>query len=209
MSSGDADRVIADQIAYYRSFGAAVEWKVYAHDTPADLLERLERHGFAIGARETVLVLDLCDRPGWISEAPPPGVVRVENADQVAQHREAAEQIFGKSYAFTATELLAGIRDGSTQHRGYMVVEGNTAVSIGRLYTHPDSMFGGLYGGATLEQHRGRGLYRATVAARARDAAELGARYLIVDALPASRVILERLGFARLTETWACTLIVA
>ena len=92
------------------------------------------------------------------------------------------------------------------QHRGYMVVEGSTAVNIGRLYSHPQSAFGGLYGGGTRKQYRGRGLYRATVAARARDAVKLGARYLIVDALPTSRPILEKLGFVRLTDTWPCTL---
>ena len=50
------------------------------------------------------------------------------------------------------------------------------------------------------------GLYRATVAARALDAINSGARYLIVDALPTSRPILERLGFVCLTYTWPCTL---
>ena len=44
------------------------------------------------------------------------------------------------------------------------------------------------------------------VAARARDAVRLGAEYLIVDALPTSRPILERLGFVHLTDTWPCTL---
>ncbi|MFY9860709.1 MAG: hypothetical protein WAK80_09150, partial [Candidatus Cybelea sp.] len=63
-----------------------------------------------------------------------------------------------------------------------------------------------LYGGGTMEQHRGRGFYRATVAARARDAIDFGARYLIVDALPTSQPILENLGFVRLTDTWPCTL---
>jgi hypothetical protein len=42
------------------------------------------------------------------------------------------------------------------------------------------------------------------VAARARDARAFGARYLIVDALPTSRPILERLGFQWLTDTWPC-----
>jgi len=31
-----------------------------------------------------------------------------------------------------------------------------------------------------------------------------GAKYLLVDALPTSRPILERLGFQHLTDTWAC-----
>jgi hypothetical protein len=49
-------------------------------------------------------------------------------------------------------------------------------------------------------------LYRATVAARGLDAVKSGARYLIVDALPTSRPILERLGFVQVTYTWPCKL---
>jgi low temperature requirement protein LtrA len=59
----------------------------------------------------------------------------------------------------------------------------------------------GLYGGATLPEYRGRGLYRATVAKRAALARERGYRYLQVDALPTSRPILERTGFVQLTTT--------
>jgi hypothetical protein len=65
-------------------------------------------------------------------------------------------------------------------------------------------LFAGLYGGGTLKTHRRRGFYRALVAARAQDARELGARYLLVDALPTSRPILERMGFQRITDTWPC-----
>jgi hypothetical protein len=103
-------------------------------------------------------------------------------------------------------QLYEALRSGSTQHRAYVAYDapGGEPVSIGRLYTHPDSAFGGLYGGGTLAAFRGRGFYRATVAARARDARELGARYLLVDALPTSRPILESLGFQHLTDTWPC-----
>jgi hypothetical protein len=89
---------------------------------------------------------------------------------------------------------------------GYIAFMDGCPASVGRLETHPDSWFAGLYGGGTIERFRGRGLYRALVAARARMATELGARYLTVDALPTSRPILERLGFVRLTDTWPCML---
>ena len=99
---------------------------------------------------------------------------------------------------------VPGVAAGSTQHRGYIVYARDEAVSVGRLYTHPQSAFAGLYGGGTLKSYRGQGFYRALVAARARDAVALGARYLQVDALPTSRPILERLGFERVTDTWPC-----
>ena|SRR5581483_2098807 len=200
----DADSAIAEQIQHYRRLEAAVEWKVYAHDTPVDLLQRLAAQGFTIGPAEAVLVLDLGDPPSWVFDEGAP-VVRVRTERHVSMFRDAAEEIFGKDYGWTAGQLREGIAAGSNEHLGYVAVEGERAVSIGRLYTHPDSHFGGLYGGGTRASHRGRGFYRAVVAARARDAIELGACSLIIDALPTSQPILRRLGFAQLSETWPCT----
>jgi hypothetical protein len=61
--------------------------------------------------------------------------------------------------------------------------------------------FATLWGGVTRSRWRGKGLYRATVAHRARLAAERGATYLQVDASDDSRPILERLGFLQVTTT--------
>jgi predicted N-acetyltransferase YhbS len=206
LMSANPDAVIAEQAAHYRARAAEVEWKVYGHDRPHDLRARLARHGFEAGETEAVLALDLHDRAAWITDPPAHEVRRVSDEGQLRRYRAAAETIFGKDYGYVTDEIAQGIREGSTEHLGFVAVQDGAAVSVGRLYTHPLSAFGGLYGGGTLETHRGRGLYRAVVAARAREAAALGARYLIVDAMPTSRPILERLGFVRLTETWPCTL---
>jgi hypothetical protein len=204
LTPGRVDAEIAEQLAHYRRLGAAFEWKVYSHDRQADLLARLSSAGFTVGAKEAVLVLDLCDPPAWIGEDAPVEVLRVRNAEEVALFRAAAEEIFGKDYGNTAGQFERAIRDGSTQHLAYYALVDGVAASIGRLYTHPASAFGGLYGGGTRPAFRGRGLYRALVAARARDAAAPGARYLIVDALPTSRPILQRLGFQHVADTWPC-----
>ena len=74
-------------------------------------------------------------------------------------------------------------------------------VSGGRVDLEPGVEFAGLFGGVTVPEHRGRGLYGATVARRAEIARDRGYRWLYVDALPTSRPILERLGFVRLTTT--------
>jgi hypothetical protein len=198
-----ADAIIGQEIEYHRRRGVPFEWKAYAHDGPPDLLARLARHGFVIGEREAVVVYDLAHRAAWL-EASDHRVVRIERPEQVDVYRNVAERVFGKEYAFTANELATALATGSTQQRGYLAYAGDEPVSIGRLYTHPDSAFGALYGGGTLPTHRGQGFYRALVAVRGRDAAATGATYLLVDALPTSLPILERLGFERLTDTWPC-----
>ena len=65
--------------------------------------------------------------------------------------------------------------------------------------TRPAGSFARLLGGSTLPQWRGRGIYRALVAVRARCAAARGVKYLQVDASDDSAPILRRLGFHAVT----------
>ena len=57
-----------------------------------------------------------------------------------------------------------------------------------------------LFGGSTLPEARGRGAYRALVAARWDDAVERGTPILVTQAGPMSRPILGRLGFREVCE---------
>jgi hypothetical protein len=205
----NADAVIRAQVAHYRALAAEVEWTVYAHDSPADLRQRLLLHGFHVGPREHVVVLDLREAPAWTRAPLQHRVERITTFDGVQAFRRVSEQVFDSAHERIARELLSALRAGSLEHLGYIGFVGDMPASIGRLYTHPASPFAGLYGGGTLQRFRGRGLYRSMVAARAKDAAELGARYLRVDALPTSYPILERLGFIKVSEAWPCLLPVA
>ena len=65
----------------------------------------------------------------------------------------------------------------------------------------PGTSFAGLWGGATLETHRHRGIYRALTAARARSALSGGFFRLHSDSTEHSRPILERSGFPRASTT--------
>jgi hypothetical protein len=201
----NADAVIEQEVEDHRRLGVSFEWKLYAHDTPPDLMDRLRRHGFDVGEREAVLVFDLTSPQTWIDDTDVSQTRRVEDVDQVEAYRRVAEEAFdGRDERDTAAQLAAALLAGSTQHRGYIAYDGEALASVGRLYTHPDSAFGGLYGGGTRPGFRGRRFYRCLVAARARDAVAAGAKYLQVDAMPTSRPILERLGFQWVTDTWPC-----
>ncbi|MEO7059706.1 MAG: GNAT family N-acetyltransferase, partial [Lapillicoccus sp.] len=78
---------------------------------------------------------------------------------------------------------------------------GHTPICSGRLELHHGTDFASIWGGGTLPEWRGRGVFRALVAHRAREAAARGFRYLQVDASPESRPILGRLGFVELATT--------
>lgn len=207
LSGPDADRIIAEQVAHYRALGCGVEWAAYAHDSPPDLVRRLERHGFEVGQREAVVVLDSHTCPAWLERPSQHRVEPVRTPEQLAAFVRVAEHVFGNDQAPVTRELEARLTESSAEHVAYLGYDGDEVASVARLYTHPASAFGGLYGGGTLEAFRGRGLYRATVERRAHDALSAGARYLRVDALPTSQPILERLGFQVLTYVWPCLLI--
>lgn len=198
-----ADAVIAREVAHHQALGVGFEWKLYAHDGPDDLRSRLERHGFRIGPQEAVLVYDLHQPFPGPADEPERPVVRVRTRAEVELFEAVEREAFGERHG-SGAQLREALASGSTETLGYIAYLGEEPACVGRLYTHPESRFGGLYGGGTRPGYRRQGCYRALVAARARDAAALGARYLQVDALPTSRPILERLGFVHLTDTWPC-----
>src|SRR5262249_30080038 len=72
---------------------------------------------------------------------------------------------------------------------------GDQMVSAGWVRFPSGTEFATYWGGATHPDWRGRGIYRALVAHRARLAAARGCRYVQVDASDDSNPILQRLGF--------------
>ena len=80
-------------------------------------------------------------------------------------------------------------------------LDNDTPVSAAWIvYTH-NSPFAGIWGGATVEGHRGRGYYSALLHKRINDAKRRGVRYLIIDASPKSRPIVEKHGFTFVAHT--------
>ena len=143
LSEDNADENIAEQVGYFRSHPGEVEWKAYAHDTPPDLLQRLQRDGFDVGPHEAVLVLDLQTPPRWVHEPLAHRVVRVERLDQLPFFREVAARVFNCDWSLISNELSRAIRSGSTDHVGYIAFDNDIPAAIGRLYTRSKSMFGG------------------------------------------------------------------
>jgi GNAT superfamily N-acetyltransferase len=187
------DTVIAEQVRFFADLGREFEWKYYSHDRPVGLPERLLRAGFQRGEDEALMIADIAGVPR--DPVLPEGVRLVPVTDEAGLRQLDAvhEQAFGEGRAFPV-EKLAEITP-------VLAMAGDVPVSGSWIEFHDGTEFASLWGGGTLESWRGKGIYRAMVSYRARLAAERGARYLRVDALPTSRPILERLGFARLSTT--------
>jgi GNAT superfamily N-acetyltransferase len=205
----ELDALIARQRDVFAERGEAVEWKTRAHDQPPDLTERLLAAGFVPEPLETVVVASVEDLA--TGTAVPPGVRLRETDAPQDMRRIAAMQgaVWGEDQTWLGEELV-GMVAAVPRLTHVMVAEATEplagtqpgdVVSAGWLTLTPGSEFAGLWGGSTLAAWRGRGIYRALVAARARLAREHGVRYLQVDASDDSRPILERLGFVAITTT--------
>jgi GNAT superfamily N-acetyltransferase len=202
LDAGTADRVIADQIAFFRDRAERFEWKLYSYDQPPDLGERLLAAGFVREDAESLMVADAEQIAGHAgaSAVLPDGVrlVRVTDEHGVDLMTELHDQVFGADPQLRAA-LTAQLRSPDTVM--LLAMAADEPVCSARVEFGAGTDFAGLWGGGTLPQWRGRGLYRALVGYRARLAVDRGYRYLQVDASPESRPILERLGFVCLAQT--------
>jgi len=87
------------------------------------------------------------------------------------------------------------------RQRDYFAARGEAVGWPTHAHDQPADLTARLLGGSTLPQWRGRGIYRALVAARAQRAAARGVTYLQADASADSAPILRRLGFRAVTTT--------
>ncbi|MEU5220016.1 GNAT family N-acetyltransferase [Streptomyces sp. NPDC020807] len=196
-----ADAAIAEQIAHYEARGLAFEWKLYGHDGPADLAERLLAAGFVAEDSETLLAHEAS---AVAEHVPLPEGVELRAVTDEAGVRQVVEvhdRAFGKDSSHIGRQLLDRLAADPDTVTAVVALADGEPVSAARLELVPGTDFAGLWGGGTVEAWRGRGLYRALVAHRARIAAERGHRYVQVDAAETSRPILQRLGFVTLSTT--------
>ncbi|NML52778.1 GNAT family N-acetyltransferase [Streptomyces sp. R302] len=201
LDAGTADAAIAAQLAHYRAEGVPFEWKLYGHDGPADLGARLLTAGFEAEEPETLLVAEASAQGGAVPLPDGVELRDVTDPEGVRQVVEVYERAFGTDSSDLGRRLLDRLAADPGTVTAVLALADGVPVSAARLELYPGTDFAGLWGGGTVEQWRGRGLYRALVAHRARVAAVHGHRWLQVDAAPTSRPILQRLGFVPLTTT--------
>lgn len=196
-----ADAAIAEQLRYFRELGREFEWKLYAHDRPADLGDRLRAAGFRAEEPETVVVATVAELP--TEPLLPAGVSlrRVTDVAGVELMMQVHQEAFGRPAPRLHRQLLHQVTKDPDSLDAVLALAGDRPVCAARTEFHRGTEFASLWGGGTVAPWRGKGIYRATVAYRVGSAAERGYQYLQVDASDQSRPILERMGFRALTTT--------
>jgi GNAT superfamily N-acetyltransferase len=202
IEAAELDELIARQVRVFGDRGERFEWKLHGHDRPADLPERLRAAGFVAEERETVVIAAVGEVAGL--PALPDGVVLREVVERADLDRiaELEEAVWGDGERGWLAESLEAERAADPEGLSVVVAEaGSDVVCAGWVRFEQGTDFATLWGGSTLPAWRRRGIYRATVAARANMAAERGFSLVSVDASDESRPILERLGFVAVTTT--------
>ncbi|WP_203841080.1 GNAT family N-acetyltransferase [Winogradskya humida] len=195
------DRLITRQRDYFQARGQGVEWKLRGHDLPADLPERLVAAGFVPDEPSTVLL----GFAGELATEPvlPGGIVlrQVHEAEDLRRIAGHQSEVWNADLSWVEDMLLSQVSADPAQITILIAEAGDRiACSAWTLY-YPGTDFAALLGGTTLPEWRGRGIYRAMIAARAQDAVTRGVPLLHVDASPASAPILRRLGFHKITTS--------
>lgn len=202
LAGADVDALIRRQVEYFTEAGQPVEWKLYGHDEPADLPERLRKAGFEPEERETVLVGPVAALAAT-QPVLPDGVRLREVTDLRDLERIAAMEstVWATDLGATAQKLAREIAAGPDAITVVAADVGDEVVSAAWVRFEKGTSFATLWGGATLPGWRGKGIYRALVVYRAKLAAARGRTLLQVDASDDSRPILERMGFTAVTTT--------
>lgn len=204
----DADEVLIGQlVGAARAFFEAdttireVEWKTRGHDHAPGLHEALTAHGFVSQETESIM---LGEAQLLAADVPlPEGVAirQVEDEADVRAMSAMADEVFGGPISEErANALLQRLQTGDGMEL-WVAEAAGTIVCSGRLQPVPRSDFAGIWGGSTRPEWRGRGIYRALTAARARSALRMGKTLIHSDSTGYSRPILERSGLIKVSTT--------
>jgi hypothetical protein len=194
LGADDVDAVREEIHAHLRAKGRfGCTWEIGTHATPPDLVERLLALGLVDDEPTPLAVgMVLTDSP---APAEAPAGVEVRRVETDEEHMVASRIA---SVAFGTPMPTEPRIERDPNNPTYLAyIDGEPVARASAAFgEHAVSLFGG----STLPEARGRGAYRALVAARWEDAVARGTPVLITQASPMSRPILARLGFREVCE---------
>jgi hypothetical protein len=191
----EVEGTVAEIRALLRSRGrGGAEWELGESCTPPDLVERLAAFGIVPDGDEPVAIGMVLPAGTALPEPQGTSARRIASVDELVRARAIQHEAFGGTadeveFAQAEADFATEGVTGST----FLAFVDGEPVAAGYASYTPLGLL--LFGGATLPSERGRGAYRALVAARAREAAARGTPVLVTHAGQMSRPILERLGF--------------
>lgn len=195
--------LVDDAVAHFRADGGItkVEWKTRGHDHAPGLHEALLAHGFEPEEPESIMI---GEAQALAVDVPlPDGVTlrRVTEEPDVRAMCAMQDEVFGSPVSDSTANAILRRQAIDPSMELWVAEADGQIVTAGRLEPVPGTDFAGIWGGSTRAEWRGRGIYRALTAARARSALAQGKTLINSDSTEYSRPILERYGFAKVSTT--------
>jgi hypothetical protein len=206
LNEANADAIIKRETAYFDSIGHPFEWKVYDHDQPADLRQRLLDFDFTERERDAIMVLDVENVPDFLRQPDPTiDVRRLTEPEQLKDVIAVLSQVWPDENSEWLYEVIGtNMREQPDFTHVFVVYVADEPASAGWISFHENSQFASLWGGSTVEKYRKMRLYTAVTAARVQAALQRGYRFLTIDASPMNEPIAASRGFQLLTYAHAC-----
>jgi hypothetical protein len=201
LSPETVSATVAEVRAIARAHGrTALTWEVASTATPSTLLDDLRQFGMTPSDPPMAVIMALHAAP----PPPPSGVTvsRVATIEDFCTFVTITHEVFGIEDQL-ANELDRIQREGAqdlaqTHFLRYLAwIDGVPVAAASATFTEVGVL---LHAGAPRRTARGRGAYRALVAARWNDAVQRGTPMVVTRAGPQSRPILQRNGFEELAE---------
>ena len=198
-NAAEADARIEEMIEYHRTRNIGFTWFVNPFDTPADLRERLERHGLVLAGDQALMArvnLDHLDIPTNLQ-------IEIELVDGSNDETLEAElQIIATCFNWTKEQVDARrpnfyerIKDPKFREReprflarlnGVPVADSRVILNAGIAY---------LGGASTLPAYRGQRIYSTLLKRRLEEARARGYHIAAIHAEPMSRRVVSKYGF--------------
>lgn len=206
LGGADADAVramVPPALAHFRADPTVtrVEWKTRGHDHAPGLHDALLAAGFTPHEPESIM---LGEARALAVDVPVPDGVTLRTVTEEGDVRAMsamADEAFGEPVSDDrGDDVLRRLSRRDGMELWVAEIDGRM-VSAGRLEPVHGTDFAGIWGGSTLKAWRGRGIYRALTAARARSALRMGKTLIHSDSTELSRPILERSGLLKVSTT--------
>ena len=204
VNEDNAREVIRKELNYFSNLKQEFEWKVYSYDKPDRLKDMLAEEGFKIDPPEALMVMKLDASHALLSKSPFFGVKEITDEKGIQDIVALEDTIWNESHAELGQQLWRDKQNHPDSLYIYGIYEDDQLVSAAWMYLETNSSFASLWGGSTLPLFRGKGYYTKLLTARAQKAFEKGYPFLMVDASPMSRPILEKCGFCCLAYSYGC-----
>ncbi len=157
LAERDVAPAIDQQVRFFDALRLSFEWKVYEHDTPPDLRQRLAAYGFEVEEGEAIMALVLDEAPAQLLAPVAHDVRLLDDPDQLDDYMAVQRVVWQKNLAGQAGELRDSMIMYPKLTSVYVAYDRDEPVASARLYHDGRSPFASLWGGSTLPSQLANG----------------------------------------------------